>query len=904
MISGLTACNKELRETAAPTVSDGEFVICASLPQSDGTKTTLDESGGKLLWAQYDRLEVFAGNGGATGSAFSLTQGEGSQYGNFSGTLDTSEMGADDYVYAIYPFFPGYNSIEGDTFRTPLTNGYYDFDFEGKECVGAELIPHWLALEGQSFPMVARSKDNKFQFYNICGGLKVTVSHENLIAVIIKNNDGGPLWGVMEYTLDADGKPEFQKMIVPDELDGYLMDEVWLNDAGTNYDYYLVPGEPYYLSLPPVTFTQGMTVTYRTPSTSATYEVSGPFDIRRNVFSRLTNRDAALEFKPLEGNIEFSCDALKQYLVQHYDSNGDGEISYAEALDVKEIIVHDAGGLGNPARDYDLIYMENLETFVWTGTEDNPGSLNELRTEWWPKLQYLDCRNNSVSRNVYFYNNPDVETIILQHNQIPSISLGELPKLKTLALSYNSISKIDLGGCPGLDNLYLAYNSLGPDSLDLSANTNLTFLNCNSNSLESLDVSPCTKLNYLACPNNAISSLELGDRPLLETLYCYHNRLDRLDVSGCPSLHLLSCYQNKLTSIDLSANKALTAAYVSYNPLGTIDVSKNAALEVLYCCMNDLSTLDVSANSALTNLRCFGNKLESLDLSHNPVLNEIVFGDNPMTELDVSHNPKLYYFDAVYAEEWFGEWESYNVMPTTYTSPLLYLYIADGQEIPEVTYGRLDATIPYATIVRTRNASGHPHADVFGDYTMKASSDISTDSQGNLVRHDFEWVVNATEYDGDVTRVWLNPMCYLASAYPDSFGTGGRIYAIVRGDGKGFRIPLPQKTGILNDGIFSFRGGYMYYYVWKDDITQTGGYHFQTDEDVVEFIAQPDGSLIANKSFGMAIDRVEYDMYPEPVYYGMVNYMSDAYPISLQKKNSEGPKDGESENLIFDDWDI
>ena len=75
----------------------------------------------------------------------------------------------------------------------------------------------------------------------------------------------------------------------------------------------------------------------------------------------------------------------------------------------------------------------------------------------------------------------------------------------------------------------------------------------------------------------------------------------------------------------------------------------------------------------------------------------------------------------------------------------------------------------------------------------------------------------------------------------------------------------------------------MYYYTWTDT-PSTGGYHFITDDDAVLFSAQDDGTLKADKSFGLAIDRVNFYMYEEPVYMGMVNHSTETQAITLKKK--------------------
>ena len=883
LVLSFASCQSVI-ETVKPsdTLPEGRFVIKASIKSNSGTKLALDESNGKLYWTSDDVLSVYAGAGSGGGVGFELTANAESSTATFTGALDPSTLADGDYFYGFYPWTP-YNEVKPDgTIRLAVSNGCQPFDFEDKVLTGFKSIPHYLPYYGQGFPMIARSTDENFSFHNVCGGIKVTVAHEGLMGVIIKNNDGSPMWGMMNLEFGPDGVPVFkgmdsleQMISLDNDFEEMALDEFWLMDNGTNYDYFLSPGEPYYVVLPPITFSQGMTVTYRTPSTSATYTVNSSFDIRASVFSQLTERDKDLEFKPIEGNIAFSNSNFKQYCVENFDSDGDGEISYAEALTVTKISIADAAAMGDP--DMDLMYFENLETFIFRGTSNNRGPLQSFPNYWFPKLKELDLTCNSIHNPMEFTANPLLETLYVQGNdRLSSVNLSANSNLKNFYGNNTALGSLDLSACPDLEYLYCARGQLS--SLDLSANNKLRLLQCASNQLSSLDVRGLEQLDYLSCAGNAMSQLTLGSHPALETLYCYDNGITSLDLSGCPSLTLLSCYNNNLSSLDLSANTLLQKAYVSYNPLGTLDVSRNTGLIHLFCCINNLKSVDVSNNEALEYFRCFGNDIESLDLSHNPELTEIVFGGNPMTSLDVSNNPKLYYFDAVYDEDW----NDYRVKYNTYTSPLKYLYIAEGQSIPEVTYDRLDATIPFATIVGTRTAieAGHPHQDVLTPYTMTAYTETAY-SDGNWTIEERDWDVTVSEYEGDVTKVWLEPLCLLVSQNQDLFSS--KIYAIVRGDGNGFYIPLPQKIGTDASSIFNVTAADMYYYTWTDT-PSTGGYHFITDDDAVLFSAQDDGTLKADKSFGLAIDRVNFYMYEEPVYMGMVNHSTETQAITLKKK--------------------
>ena len=717
MLTAATACVGELEKiTPEPAASKGTFEIKATIADSDGsTRLLLDESSGKLQWEKHDRIGIFTSAPGDKGAGFAPKDYMTSSTMTFTGEINDNYTPG-EYLYGVHPYFGGYDYAEGvndGKLKLYLTNGVQPGELWGDVIVGFETYPHYLPMGGDTFPMVARSKDTNMKFYNACGGLTITVDNPDLIGVIITNNDETPLWGIMELSFDEEDKPVMESISIPDEFyaaagatrGDFKENEIWVMDGGEDNDYHMNPGEPYYVIMPPGTYTKGFTVTYRTPSTSATYNIPGPVTIERSVFSRITNRDKGLEFKHLEGNVTFENANFKEYCVANFDADGDGEISYAEALEVKGIYVTNAAEMGRMGQE--LMCFENLEELQWRGQDGATGSDSRLSPWWFRKLKEIDCSYLNLQNTVDFTHNPDLDFVNLQYNSLSGVKLGNNPKLDTFAITGNMVSELDLSGSPDLRLLYVGVNQLSKlnvsanrnlstisagsnqlTSLDVSRHINLVSLRCGDNNISSLDVSACWSLSFLACNDNGMTSLTL-DNPKLATLYCYRNNISELALDKCPRLELVSCFYNNMSSIDLTQLADLQAAFVSYNPIGTLDVSKNTALTDLYCCVNGLSTLDISNNTALEYFRCFDNDLQSLDLSKAPELKMLWAGGNPMTSLDVSNNLKLEELNMVYTELYWND--------ETYTSPLQYLYVAEGQSIPGITADRSDELLPSAT---------------------------------------------------------------------------------------------------------------------------------------------------------------------------------------------------------------
>ena len=232
---------------------------------------------------------------------------------------------------------------------------------------------------------------------------------------------------------------------------------------------------------------------------------------------------------------------FKRYLVNNFDRNGDGEISYTEGLDITYINV----GTNNIMSLQGIECFPNLKTLYAYGSWDS----NEQK---YKGLQQLDVSNNT--------------------------------SLTELGCGSNQLSSLDVSNNTALTWLDCGSNQLS--SLDVSNNTALTSLDCGGNQLSSLDVSNNTALTSLYCGYNQLSSLDVSNNTALTDLSCGSNQLSSLDVSNNTALTSLSCDSNQLSSLDVSNNTALTYLRCDSNQLSSLDVSNNMALTNLYCYNN------------------------------------------------------------------------------------------------------------------------------------------------------------------------------------------------------------------------------------------------------------------------------------------------------------------------------
>ena len=382
--------------------------------------------------------------------------------------------------------------------------------------------------------------------------------------------------------------------------------------------------------------------------------------------------------------IAIADEKFKQYLVEAFDTNKDGEISTDEAETVTSI---DCSGKG-------IESLSGIEFFI--------------------NLETLNCNLNSLTV-IDISKNLSLTTFSCDSNSIDSLGLTANTLLKVLSCSSNEMTKLDITNNTALTDLNCVLNNLA--DLDISKNTSLTTLDCSKNKLTGLDISKNTSLTTLDCSNNELDALDISGNSNLVSLICTDNSLKELDVSKNSSLKKLDsrnnkslgkiklakdqtiqdllydqsttvleypapekkvvnipdakfkaflvglfdadkdgeisedealgikeikCYQKDISSLTgLSSFTNLEILDCSGNKLTTIDLSGNLKLRELDCADNTFSTIDVRKNIALTKIHCYASKMISLDLSSNVNLLELNCSNNNFSSLDVSKNTLL-----------------------------------------------------------------------------------------------------------------------------------------------------------------------------------------------------------------------------------------------------------------------
>lgn len=644
------ACNEtEERGSEARTIN-------AVIVQPD-TRTSLNgpDANGvyKTVWSLGDQIMVFSGD---LACRYILKSGENTNKGVFEG------YGNSEDLVAVYPLSIGI-SRTGATIEVGLP--------EVQEYVSGN-IPFG------AYPMLGIYGDETFSFRNLCSVLKVPMFGDATVKSITftPNNAGVKASGKAvinvnstQLEMDDNSKPSV-KLDCPD---------VKLSAQPTDF-HFVVPAQIY---------PGGFTLTIATDKGDVVKTLKSDITLDRSVLYPIEAFECKIDSKE---NIVFEDANFKAYMIKNFDTDGDGEISYEEAL---------------------AITMIDVDT-------DNIESLAGI--EHMANLTELNCEGPFVMSGYE-----------------PEEGRG---KLKTLDVSKNT----------KLTKLYCGFNQFS--SLDLTSNVLLERLRCAGNDLNNLDVSKNTELTRLTAYNNHLSSIDVNNNTKLEVIDLSNNQIKSIDISKNESLATFNCDDNLLTELDPSNNQKLTNIYCSNNNLSSINVRKNQKLAKLVIIGNSIPQIDLRNNSELTHLFCEKNKISELDLSNNTKLRQLTVNDNSLSSLTVNCCPEIEILNAnnnLIKEMDISELTSLSDFYCS-GNPLETLYVFDGQidalfekEIPSTTKIVVKGTEPGEDEVFTVT----PLFDIDGyeqDITMTVTANISysIDSQP-------EWISKKSDNSGVYT---------------------------------------------------------------------------------------------------------------------------------------------------------
>ncbi|MBR5464396.1 MAG: leucine-rich repeat domain-containing protein [Alistipes sp.] len=242
----MSACSKSDIEEVNTSIGSESPIFYASLEGSDETRTYLDENA-YMRWTADDRVTIFFGEN--YNREFAFTGKTGATSGGFK------QVSTDDPFYtavtmsanyALYPY-------AADVVLEPA--GYLEFSFPATQSYAEDSF----GLNANTMVAVTKTVDDRFlQFKNVCGYLKLNLYGANVTvkSITLTGNNEEPLAGAATVTPTYGGNPTMAWAASGTTTSLTL-------DCGDDVKIGATEAEatPFWLVVPPTTFTKGFTVT-------------------------------------------------------------------------------------------------------------------------------------------------------------------------------------------------------------------------------------------------------------------------------------------------------------------------------------------------------------------------------------------------------------------------------------------------------------------------------------------------------------------------------------------------------------------------------------------------------------------------------------------------------------------
>ena len=596
----MSACARNVEPAEPESV---QVTVTASLEGNDLTRTTVQDGGTQVYWETGEEIKVFFRNSIGRFISQNTELARTADFtGAFSAVVGSNEGEASSHlIWGLYPFRAD-ATYDGSSVTTTLPSA--QTGRAGSFAKNTNIT-------------IAQSVGLNLAFYNVCGGLRFSLTQEGIKRITFEGNNGEALAGKIKIAFE-DGVPVVSEVVAKDSVltltapnGGTFQTGVW-----------------YYLSAIPGTLSGGYKMVFYKESESAKLTSTSSVRIKRGIFGSLADADEDLVFKPTGGGdepnpedfIQFKDPIAKYACVEKFDTNGDGEISYAEAAAVTTL-----EGLFN---DWNTV-TEFDEIQYFTSVTSTSGVFNGL-----PHLKHITIPDNITTLGT-FRNCSALDTVKLPAalTSLPMYCFDGCFTLKsvTLPTGITSIPNNAFRGCAALESLVVpsTVTSVGQYAFDgctvltgvdlpsgLKTIGNYAFRSCQAiasmdfpasiTSIGSGAFSGCTSLTEVTLRNSvsldsyafsgcsSLASVVLPEDMTFIPDYCFQN---------CIALATI-IWPNSLTTIgDYAFNgcRFADAGYALYLPSTITTIGCNAFDYLHHLVLPSTSTVLISSNSFIVN---------------------------------------------------------------------------------------------------------------------------------------------------------------------------------------------------------------------------------------------------------------------------------------------------------------
>ena len=163
------------------------------------------------------------------------------------------------------------------------------------------------------------------------------------------------------------------------------------------------------------------------------------------VQGELQDEEYLNSLKPIQGVTD---SVFKAFLIENFDTNQDGEISYAEARAVKKMNVQEPSGYGHPY----IESIEGIENFIYLEElRLNSMSLSRMGSVSTSSFKYLKKFESYARGTSHYIGGPSLQTATIF--EVPALGVSYSPELVYLEVHYVGTRTLDLRECPALKTL-------------------------------------------------------------------------------------------------------------------------------------------------------------------------------------------------------------------------------------------------------------------------------------------------------------------------------------------------------------------------------------------------------------------------------------------------------------------
>ena len=266
----LGSCQKDSKKPAAETAAAPEIIAeMETVPESRST-LSVDENGiGTILWTPSDAINVFFGTTGARYVSQNTQNAATAAFRTTDEAAQAAELEADN-IWGLYPYDEN-ATCDGSSVTTTLP-------------AAQRGIPG--TFNDDLYITLAHSTTSKLKFFNVCGGIKFSLTRSDIASVTFKGNNDEDIAGDISLTF-VDGLPKATVVNGVKEI-----------TLTPRYGGTFEKDENYYIIALPVTLSAGFTITFTTENgTVGTFEYTDkPVTISRSRFSRKADFDTYASF--------------------------------------------------------------------------------------------------------------------------------------------------------------------------------------------------------------------------------------------------------------------------------------------------------------------------------------------------------------------------------------------------------------------------------------------------------------------------------------------------------------------------------------------------------------------------------------------------------------------------------